>query len=274
MEEKRKNGKGALFCIIALLVVAVIGLTGYIIVDKKLVTNGEKENSVSDNKTIDKSKDSVVNLDITNSNIVSMFKNAHAFGYITDEKIFNNKKLSVADMDTKYKFLLAANSLILGTTTDMILEENVKIAYEKIFGPNTYTHIEKLDFNCPIYTYNPDGYFVAQNGGCGGSTGVWEEEKIISAKRYSDRIEITSAVIFFRKIEDITVIDDTGIYKDYNRTEKLADISTTADDSTSIHKKLNDYIDENKNNIQQYTYTFTLNEDGFYYYTGVERTKE
>ena len=30
----------------------------------------------------------------------------------------------------------------------------------------------------------------------------------------------------------------------------------------------------NKDNLMQYTYKFKLNDDGFYYYQGFERTKE
>ena len=66
------------------------------------------------------------------------------------------------------------------------------------------------------------------------------------------------------------------MYKDYNRTTSLGELlinENTTNNSEERENTYNKYIEDNKDKLEQYTYTYTLNEDGFYYLKSVERTK-
>ena len=67
------------------------------------------------------------------------------------------------------------------------------------------------------------------------------------------------------------------MYKDYNKTTSLGELlinENTTNNSEERENTYNQYIEDNKDNLEQYTYTYMLNEDGFYYLTSGERTKE
>ena len=281
VEKVKKKGKGAIIFIIILLLI-IMCLVGFILIDKKIVkvpfdlpftsnsTEPKEDNVIAEQ---------VVDLSVNDANVVELFNNAHyrvnSAGTI-DQFVFNNSKLTLEDMDEKYKFGLAANIFlekaslsnpsITGYSSE-IREEDVKLAYERVFGPDTYRRVEKIDLNCPVYTldYNTNTYKA--NSGCGGTTAFTVYEKIISAKKFSSRIEITSAAVFHQL--------GGLLYKDYNQKELLKELTNEeqANAFTFYDNVIIPFINENKDNLQQYTYTFTLNEDGFYYYTGVEKTK-
>ena len=67
------------------------------------------------------------------------------------------------------------------------------------------------------------------------------------------------------------------MYKDYNKTTSLGELlinENTTNNNEERENTYNQYIEDNKDNLEQYTYTYMLNEDGFYYLTSVERAKE
>ena len=71
-------------------------------------------------------------------------------------------------------------------------------------------------------------------------------------------------------------LDPNNLYKDYNKTTILETTpvpSNTTSNQEERENIYNQYIEDNKDNLEQYTYTYTLNKDGFYYLTSVERTK-
>lgn len=274
--ERRSSGLGKLFFIF-LLILIIIGLVGYILVDKKVIKLPvEIGNIIGSGDSTDKNdtvKEEKVSLSIEDASVIELYKNAHySFNIASiDQYVFNNKKLTLADMDEHYKIGLAGNIFYKNIeynyldNSSYVTYEAVKNAYEKIFGPNTFKHIDKFDLNCGPYEYDAvNKTYVNKADGCGGTTVYSLVEEMISATKYKDRIEITSAALFYNGAE-------FAIYKDYNFTNKIADFDTTGQNS---YEPLKNYVKENKDNLQQYTYTFKLNEDGFYYYNGVERTKE
>ena len=54
--------------------------------------------------------------------------------------------------------------------------------------------------------------------------------------------------------------------------KKVSDVVLGNDDE--VLKELTNYIQKNTDAVEQYTYSFKLGEDGFYYYTGVVRTQD
>ena len=66
------------------------------------------------------------------------------------------------------------------------------------------------------------------------------------------------------------------MYKDYNKTTPLGEpliTENTVDNTEERENTYNQYIKDHKDNLEQYTYTYMLNEDGFYYLDQVTRTK-
>lgn len=67
------------------------------------------------------------------------------------------------------------------------------------------------------------------------------------------------------------------MYKDYNKTTSLGELLINENITNNREERentYNQYIEDNKDKLEQYTYTYTLNEDSFYYLTSVKRTKE
>ena len=58
------------------------------------------------------------------------------------------------------------------------------------------------------------------------------------------------------------------LYKDPNGNEEL----TENDGEYTTVRHYNSYIEENKDKLMQYIFKFNLADDGFYYYSGFERT--
>lgn len=273
MEEVKKKKKGGLvFCIF--LVLIIISLVGYICVDKGYIKLEKVESNKTDkssNKENTDSKESYEEIDIRDASILKLYDNAHYNWTIgSDQFVFNNKALSVSDMDINYKMGLAGNvffgnmNVNYGTNTKTISYDDVRRGYEEVFGPNTFDLIEKFNLGCGDYIYNSSSKeYVNTTDGCGGATVDTEIEELISAKKYNDRIEIISAVMYLAG-------EENAIYRDYNHTNKIKDFGEVAQST----KQLAIYVSENSDYLEQYTYTFKLNDDGFYYYAGVERTQE
>lgn len=117
------------------------------------------------------------------------------------------------------------------------------------------------DGECGTLNYNPNlkKYEVKTDGGYGGTSCKIVKEEIIKAIKYDDRIGIISAYVFSR-------CEDDNYYKDYKYTTKVS-ISNENIETT-------DFIIQNKDKLEQYTYTFMEDENGFYYYTGFEKTNK
>ncbi len=269
MKEKKKN-KGIVI-VIVIFIVIILSLTGYILMDKGVIPNvfesKEEEKSTTEKKD-DKEKE-VVEIDINNENIKQLFYNVHdhfLIGMPMDKFIYENQKSMVEQMEENYKFKLAANIFYNQITkystengyAEEIEEEKVKSAYEQVFGPNTYQQVKAFNLSCGDYTYDSTTKkYVNPQTGCGGTSPLFAQENIIQVLKYQDKIEITSAFVFQ---------EGNTLYKDIYKKDKIMDVEENIN--------LTSYINQNKENLSQITYTFVLGEDGFYYYQGFEKTKE
>ena len=137
---------------------------------------------------------------------------------------------------------------------------NVKNAYENVFGKDTYKRPEKLSDGCNDMVFdNLSKAFISEQTGCGSTTSFGSNSKIISVKKNSSELLITAAYVF-------NYMDK--LYKDPNGNEEL----TENDGEYTTVRHYNSYIEENKDKLMQYTFKFNLADDGFYYYSGFERT--
>ena len=285
--EKKKN-KGVIVLIV-LLILCIIGLVFYILVDKDIIklnnTTVENEQVEENNPSDDtEEKNTGVELDPENSNIKYLFNNAHRLSIGPEAQIYRDGGYKVSDMSEEDKMTLLGRqwsnfveqigpSSSDGYTWTLYLnEDTLKDIYERTFGPNTYHQVNQItDGLCTTLTYDTANkrYSYVGKYGCGGTTVFSVHEKIISATKYNDRIEIVSAAFYLDAMSN-------QIYKDYNKTKSLGEnVFYSNNYNDEKRESLEDkYIEDNKDNLEQYTYTYTLNEDGFYYLTSVERTKE
>lgn len=282
---EKKSNKGVIVLIV-LLILCIIGLVSYILVDKNIIklnnTTVENEQVEENNPSED---DNGIEINVDNENINALFNNAHHLSIGIETQIYRDGGYKVSDMTTDEKFTLLASQWYnelnthidyIGQTNDQITElneETLKNLYERTLGPNTYERPTQItDGLCATFTYDEayQGYIERNGAGCGGTSAFGASEKIISATKYSDRIEIVSATVYLDGMSN-------QMYKDYNKTTSLGELlinENTTNNNEERENTYNQYIEDNKDNLEQYTYTYMLNEDGFYYLTSVERTKE
>lgn len=261
MEKKRSN---IVFVVIIIILMLVIGgLSYYTFFYKTNTVEKIKNDEVSDKNEV--AEEVAVELDVDNAYIKSLYKNVHSNYYNgIDTNVFNYEKRSVSEMSDEEKSSLAAN--IYSSSVNKIYsgysidEEDVKDAFEVLFGIGSYNQMSTIKYGCTVLNYDVNNKrYYTESPDCGGTSSGSFYEKIIKAVRYSDRIEITTAYVFIDAI-------DNNFYKDINCSTVVGNYTTTAENEKST------FIDNNKDNLQQNTYTFKMDDNGFYYYIGFERT--
>lgn len=162
-------------------------------------------------------------------------------------------------------------------------ENDVKYAYDSIFGVGTYKEGQNIIDFCELedyYKYNKDQKrYEAPIPQCGGISGTAYLEKIIKAEKNNSHLKIITSVV----IESIND-GEAMLYRthdDYiNKTVALGSVKDVIGEeyvnttTYSTNDKIYEYIEKNADSLQQYTYTFELDSNGFYKYIGFERTKE
>ena len=275
----RKNVTGVVFVtfIIFVLVVGVV----FVFLNREMLFNKFKNNNkvndkvlVDDNKNEDSNNIKYKYIDINSPYVEHLFNLVHAKVTGGDSTIYKNSSLSVSEMDSFYKFSLASNLYDglafrnnyaqINEVTAYLTEENVKKSYEFIFGLNTYKRSDTIPYTCTnMYFDTVSRNYITTNQVCGSISPFTSYEKVICAKKSNDELLITGAVVFAAGY-------DGSLCKDYE--------CTTVIDSFASNETNNEYfygyIEKNKDRLMQYTYKFKLNDDGFYYYQGFERTKE
>lgn len=226
----------------------------------------DKTGMIKDEKMID--------VDVDSPNIKQLFKLVHHDFIAVDETIYKNKKLDVSEMDDFYKFALASNlysgeavrntNALINEITAYLDEEVVKHNYEVLFGKGTYKRIDKIPYTCTdMYFDTVHTRYITTNQACGSISPFSSYEKIIEAKKDDEYLYITGAVVFTEGYSG-------SICKDYGCEVTLDNYPSNITDEEYFY----DYIDKNIDRLMHYTYKFILNDDGFYYYQGFERTKE
>ena len=290
-EERKDNKKVKILTF--LLIICVLGFIGYVLVDQGIISFGENKNTTTekekekdDKKEKEESyeEDKGETLDITNANIISMFDHAHFnIGITTDTHIYRDGGYRVSEMSIEEKILLLATQwspLVEIYNTDdpeysvyELEESTLKELAEKTFGPGTYEPVNQITDGCVTLEYDANGKKYTHTGffGCGGINPFHAYESIISATKYEDRIEIVSAVVYFD-------LESENIYKDYRKATSLgkdpvnqSSIYNNGGSAEDVKKAYDQYINQNKDQLEKYVYTYTLGEDQFYYLSSVAR---
>lgn len=271
--EEAKSSNKKFFTTILILVVIILGLVLFLLYDYKVIFPPKEDKVITSNSKTTRHEDSYISLSVDNYNVYSLYNNVH--DNITvggDNYIYNNKKASVEDMSSEYKFKLAYNLYkndIIKSDSDnngvdtYISEDSVKSAYERLFGEGSYKRPESIKNGCDELVF--DGVskkFIGMSTDCSVVDDTIDiYDKILEVKRNSKELLITSAVVFSY---------GNNICKDVECNKIL----TENDGDYTRVKHFNDYIESNKDKLVQYTFKYSLSNDGFYYYTGFERTND
>lgn len=250
--------------VIVLLLLCVGCLGGYIFIEMNPFDYKDVSVDSGENKD-----NQVVTLDITNGNVISLFNKAHYTSIGPSAPLYRDGGYKVSDMSNDEKIVLLSRQwypevqeTITGTDTSYHYELDEKVLrnlYNSFYGVNTYQSVSSISNGCLTLTLDSQSgkYVYDGTGGCGGTSNFQVQEEIIKAEKYSDRIEIIGAALYY---------DENGFYKDYNKKEvldtKITDVS---------EKVISEYINIHQNQLEKYLYTYHLDKDGFYYFDSASR---
>lgn len=271
--EVAKSFNKKFFITTMILVVIILGLVLFLLYDYKVIFPPKNDKVITSTSKTTRHEDSFVSLSVDNSSIKELYNNIHDNITIGgDNYIYNNKEASVDDMSSEYKFKLAYNlykSDIIKENRDSngidtsVSEDSVKSAYERLFGEGSYKRPESIKNGCDELVF--DGVskkFIGMSTDCSVSDNTIQiYDKILEVKRNSKELLITSGVVFSY---------GNNICKDVECNKIL----TENDGDYTRVKHFNDYIESNKDSVVQYTFKYSLGDDGFYYYSGFERTND
>lgn len=274
--ENKNNKKNIIIILLSILVVLLLIISiflGYLVFGNE---NDKKEDiEITDNNSGDNKKEEEEKpeeLSINDSVVVDLYKMTRVSAFTTGgifEEPYKNQKLTVDEMSDFYRAGIAANlyndkvvsSDEIGSLV-YVSENYVKEAYNQIFGEGYYNTSVPIHYHCMPLAYDSNNNrFTANWIPCGLAGVNYSIDRVIKAVKYSDRIEIT-AVVWFNDLEE-------GVYVDVDGNKKLG--IATADPTNET--EITGFVDKYKEQLQHYTHTFKLNENGSYNYYSIERTK-
>ena len=146
MKEKKNIGL-SIFLFLIILV-----LLGYILVDKQII----EIPGLTKNNTTEEKEDtpSITEIDVDDANVKALIRQVHNPAEQFDTFIYQNGGGMVEDMTEEYKFAIATNTKDVQLTpispadsegnVGYVDEEDVKEAYERLFGSGTYHNINSF----------------------------------------------------------------------------------------------------------------------------------
>ena len=169
-----------------------------------------------------------------------------------DEIVYVDGGISFENMSDSYKFSLAVK--LIENENSYYDEGEIKTAFENLFGKNTYKVVSDITIGCMPHKYDSvNKRYVPQIFGCGGDSTFGVHQEIYNVKSEGGVYKITTLVVYS---------NHDGYYKDAKTTNLIS-----KDDNFDLKS----YMNNNKDLIEQYTYTFNI-VDGNYIYKGVSRT--
>ena len=224
------------------------------------------EKNIIPKKNIEQ-ESSDIELDVNDSNVLKYF------GYVritNDPECENNSyykdQVLVTKLSTKCKFSLASVMYKESIQTALdgrlyIKEDAVKSVYETLFGNGTYSPQEAIPCLYQTEFIHNDDYYFTQQVADEVGTSIHPYEKIIKAVRNGERLEITSAVLYYESVLNILC-----------RDKDCSDVIKTVKAGEEYgNEYLSLYVDHNMDDLYQYTYHFEMDKSGFYRYVGYDR---
>ena len=255
--------------IITILAILVLGMGGYLVYDKDVKEETKEESSKQ-------AKEEYTLIDKENESIQFLYS-FRAINSYMDKKLYTTEYLKVEDRTQEEKYSIASNLFAKesydglsedGQSIELLENQKVKNAYERIFGTNTYKKPQSMSSGCSEYkVYSKDNnYYEVEGLGCGGPVPVIVEN-IDEVRKYEDRIEIRTSFCTQGIIEELATDENMNYhfyYKDIDEKELIAKVAK--DSNVNI-------FEEYKEKMNHMIYTYKLGEDGFYYYYSSQLNK-
>lgn len=232
MEEKKKN-TGVTFLIV-LLVLALIGTSGYICYDKFIARKSNQENQTAKEEIEDEDKSGITVLEVTNSEVLDVFKKiSHGLSiYCGVNDYYKNVRVTSSDITNDLAFNIAVLQIYndklaqgierpFSTVGDAFTAQEVETKIAHTFGKN-YKFTHKTFELCPTFTYDAanNKYVIPTMPGCGGICGPTDLKKVVKAIKSDHTMELYVRVLFAGGASE------TDYYKDFNKTQKVGGLET------------------------------------------------
>lgn len=283
LKPEKKKGKG-LIILLVLFVLIILGLVGYILYDKGIIFNSKKEPVVIENE---KESSKVEELELDSNEVKELLEKT----YWLDDKIYEKDSFEANDMTVEEKVICAMLTELkedknvehtnvpgtheAGSKQLSITKDVVQKRYESIFGKNqNYQKVSNVSVNgaglgcfeasayCKGNDNCEDYYYLLDSFGCDvGWTWNKNISKVISAKKYADKIEIEKKALQYSYAPD----EDILIHKAYLPEGK------TKENAIAVIKFTSTVLDHIADEVEQYyekadTYKYTFLKDGDNYY--------
>ena len=292
MEEKKKSNKG-LICLVVILLLAVLGLGGYILVDKDIIKLKKEEK-----KTEEKVEPKEVELDPESEEVVSLMKKAlgvddySVFSTCTSNlnvyrKGFDINSVENADLDILVTHYIASVSskdqpyyekkeIDLGTGSEApagsygtLKNETYKNYVLEYFGPKYKFEIPKegYEFNshlsCGIYRYSKEYDCYLNISACGGICPDMYINKLDKAVKNSTE---DSIVVDFYSFVLINDTENGGSYlrNDIESTDNIAYYNSDEHVYDTMQNQKDEIFAQYKDKAARYQFTFKKDGDNYY----------
>ena len=252
---------------IAILLFLVIGLGGYLVYDKVLSNETDKnatnQNKKEENKQGEKKEEEVlITLDVSDPKVVELYQTLKTglgqfcgiWNYFTKTKVessnISNKLAASIAMSQFYKKGIIRSNNSGG---NQFTANQMDAEIDRIFGKSyPYQHQSILSYEYDSNT----GIYQEKQTGLGGTCGVSNLDKIVKAEKQGDTLMIYTRVLFH-----IEGTDATNFYKDYDKTQAV-----------TLDRDENGYVVNSDSNYAKgslYKINFAL-EDGNYIFVSSE----
>lgn len=269
---KEENVKGQNKFLVTILVVVLLlvflGL-GYAMGGTKVVEKVVEKKSVSDKGCNDGSALTKVEADSLVNNLWKRV-NFNAMLDINNYAELNYNGMKVSEMSDSLKNEIASKYIQATADNEMykvtVKEENVRYAYDSIFGAGTYKEGQPIADWCggksDLFVYDSTfKTYTAPTPGCGGTSNVVFYESMTKVEKSSLQLKITSTLGFYN-------VEHQKLYKSL---EDGTNNTNPVDGFSGNEADARNYIKSNDSAFSQYVYTFEITDTGFYKYIGYEK---
>lgn len=267
-----KKGAGFLIIIVALLI-ALLGLGGYLIYDKFIAPEEDNKKTEEKEKKEEKKEEKETALDVTSKEVTDLFSSITTGWnkYCGVNNYFTDKKVTTTDIDNDLASSIMLYNLIKsGVKYDegsTFTKKQVEDTIIKLFGKN-YKYTYKTINSCPSFTYDASKeVYTAGPSGCGGTCGATVMKKVVKAIKTDSKMVLYVRVLFPGDKESV----------DENNRPYMKYYKYNSDEELQLDRIPGNYLPEEKDTNYQkgslYKMTFTK-EDNNYVFTSSEPVNE
>ena len=258
------DNKKSFVITIIVLVIIILGLAGFIAIDKLLINKKEETNLTTINdieidlNAMYKVGNSLTRLDNTFNDM-----NSNYFGYI-----YTNKKIEAKKFDKQAALFVAMHDdLIPSNTQQFLYSSNIKRNFESIFGKAIQYEASSIDAGNTykiIYDNNADAYSYV----------LTPKTSLFNPGYITETIKTTleeGRIIVTRKIFYIEYEDNNTLAKIYSNSGKNKLLGSIHIKNNSVNTK--EILAKYSSKMSTYQYIFTENSESDYTLYSIEKIK-